>query len=169
MWPGRKPIIRKAHGLCSSFGSRCKSLTKCCTEWGSYLELEPVASVSLFIAVSFLSWRCLWPFISPNIHIQILQAGLLYFSLKNELNEFDKRSKHFLLSDHFINSHSLISWHCMDIVRRKWVAHWNTSFSSMDFLSMKVAGFYEVLLGFKPTSTKKFLKAKFLVLEMYFI
>ena len=39
----------------------------------------------------------------------------------------------------------------------------------MDFLSMKVAGFYEVLLGFKPTSTKKFLKAKFLVLELYFI
>ena len=39
----------------------------------------------------------------------------------------------------------------------------------MDFLSMKVAGFYEVLLRFKPTSTKKFLKAKFLVLEMYFI
>ena len=102
--------------------------------------------------------------------IQILQtAGLLYFFLKNELKEFDKRSKHFLLSDHFIYSHSVISWHCMNIVRRKWVAHWNTSFPSMDLLSIRVAGFYEVLLRFKPMPTKKFLKAKFLVLEMYFI
>ena len=39
----------------------------------------------------------------------------------------------------------------------------------MNFLSMKVAEFHEVLLEFKPMSTKKFLKAKFLVLEMYFI
>ena len=43
----------------------------------------------------------------------------LYIFLKNELREFDKRSKHFLLDDHFINSHNLVSWHCMDIVRRK--------------------------------------------------
>ena len=43
----------------------------------------------------------------------------LYISLKNKLREFDKRSKHFLLGDHFINSHNLISWQCMDIVRRK--------------------------------------------------
>ena len=195
MWPGRKLIVRKAHGLCSSFESTCKFLTKRCTEWGSYLELEPPAWVSLFIAVSFLSYRCLWPsksqypyrvfshdvtaailvsqnnetaamlmsqtnplgvelfsyanafFFSINLRrcrprewkhsIQILQtAGLLYFFLKNELKEFDKRSKHFLLGDHFINSHSVISWHCMDIVRRKWVAHWNTSFPSMDFLSI---------------------------------
>ena len=45
MWPGRKPIVRKAHGLCSSFGSTCRTLTKSCTERGSYLELEPVAWV----------------------------------------------------------------------------------------------------------------------------
>ena len=43
----------------------------------------------------------------------------LCISLKNELREFDKRSRHFLLGDHFINSHNLISWQCMDIVRRK--------------------------------------------------
>ena len=30
-------------------------------------------------------------------------------SIQNELREFDKRSKHFLLGDHFINSHNLIS------------------------------------------------------------
>ena len=30
--------------------------------------------------------------------------------------EFDKRSKHFLLDDHFINSHNLISWQSMVIV-----------------------------------------------------
>ena len=31
----------------------------------------------------------------------------LYISLKNELREFDSRSKNFLLGDHFINSHNL--------------------------------------------------------------
>ena len=43
----------------------------------------------------------------------------LYISLKNKLREFDKRSKHFLFGDHLINSHNLISWHCMDITWRK--------------------------------------------------
>ena len=42
-----------------------------------------------------------------------------YSSLKNVLREFDKRSKHFLVGDHFINSHYLISCQCMDIVGRK--------------------------------------------------
>ena len=37
----------------------------------------------------------------------------------NELREFDKRSRHFPLGDHFINSHNLIPSHCMDIVGRK--------------------------------------------------
>ena len=43
----------------------------------------------------------------------------LYISLKNELREFDKRSKYFLLGDHFINSHNLVSWQCTDIIGRK--------------------------------------------------
>ena len=43
----------------------------------------------------------------------------LYISIKNVLRGFDERSRHFLLSDRFINSHNLISWQCMDIVRRK--------------------------------------------------
>ena len=30
-----------------------------------------------------------------------------YILLKNELREFDKRSRHFYLGDHFINSHNL--------------------------------------------------------------
>ena len=41
-----------------------------------------------------------------------------YISFKNKFREYDKRSKHFHF-DHFINSHNLISWHCMDIIRRK--------------------------------------------------
>ena len=41
--------------------------------------------------------------LGPNIYMQILQTDLYTFSLKNELREFDKRSKHFLLGDHFIN------------------------------------------------------------------
>ena len=37
--------------------------------------------------------------LSPIIHIQILQTGLYTFP-------FGSRSKHFLLGDHFINSHN---------------------------------------------------------------
>ena len=37
---------------------------------------------------------------------------------KNELREFDNRSKHFLFTDHFLNSHNHFSWQHKDIVRR---------------------------------------------------
>ena len=57
--------------------------------------------------------------LSPNIHIQILQTDRHTFPSMNELREFDKRSRHFPLGDHFINSHNLISRYCMDIIRRK--------------------------------------------------
>lgn len=43
----------------------------------------------------------------PNIHIQILKTDLHTF-LYN-LTEFIKRSKHFLFSDHFFDSHNLFS------------------------------------------------------------
>ena len=56
--------------------------------------------------------------LSPNIHIQFLQTDL-YILLKNVLWEHDKRSRYFLIVDHFINSHNLISWQIMDIVKRK--------------------------------------------------
>ena len=55
-----------------------------------------------------------------NIYTYKFSKWSLYISLKNELREFDKRSKHFLWGDHFINSHNLISWNCMDIVRGNW-------------------------------------------------
>ena len=57
--------------------------------------------------------------LSPNIHIQILQTDQHTFPSMNELKKFDKRSRHFPLGDHFINSHNLISRYCMDIIRRK--------------------------------------------------
>ena len=34
-------------------------------------------------------------------------SKLIYISLKNQLREFDNKSRHFLLGDHFINSHNL--------------------------------------------------------------
>ena len=43
----------------------------------------------------------------------------MYFLIKNELREFDKRSSDFLLGDPFINSHNLVSWQIMDIIGRK--------------------------------------------------
>ena len=39
--------------------------------------------------------------LSPNVHVQILQ--ILYISLRNELREFEKRSKQFLFGDQLIN------------------------------------------------------------------
>ena len=45
--------------------------------------------------------------LSPRIHIQILQTDLHTFPLRYELREFDNRSRHFLLGDHFINSRNL--------------------------------------------------------------
>ena len=46
--------------------------------------------------------------LSPNIHIQTLETGLYTIPYKDKLRAFDKRSKYFLLGDHFINSHNLI-------------------------------------------------------------
>ena len=44
---------------------------------------------------------------SPNLS--------LYISLKNELREFDKRSRYFLSCDHFINSHLLTVYgYCLE-------------------------------------------------------
>ena len=64
-----------------------------------------------------------WPFInplSPNIISHTNSPNWsLYIFVKNKLREFDNRSRHFLCGDHFINSHNLISWQCMDIMRRK--------------------------------------------------
>ena len=42
-----------------------------------------------------------------------------YICLKSQLREFDKGSKHFFFGDHFINSHNILSWWCIDSVRRK--------------------------------------------------
>ena len=70
-------------------------------------------NISRLITIHFLN-----P-LSPNVHIQILQTGLYTIPFKDKLREFDKRSKYFLLGDHFINSHNLISSQCMDMVRRK--------------------------------------------------
>ena len=57
--------------------------------------------------------------LSPNVHIHIYPNWSVYISLKNQLRELHKRSKHFLFSDHFIISHNLISWKGMDIIGRK--------------------------------------------------
>ena len=48
------------------------------------------------------------PFKPQNPHSNSPNRSL-YISLKKKLRESDKRSKHFLFSDHFINSHNLIS------------------------------------------------------------
>ena len=42
-----------------------------------------------------------------------------YISLNNKLREFGRRSKHFLLGDHIMNSHNYFSWQHTDIVRGK--------------------------------------------------
>ena len=47
--------------------------------------------------------------LSPNIHIQILQTDLYTFPLRIICENLIKDQGHFLLGDHFINSHNLIS------------------------------------------------------------
>ena len=61
-----------------------------------------------------------WPFKPQYPHTNSPNWSQ-YISLKNTLREFHKKSRHFLFGDHFINSHNLISWQCMDIVRRKFM------------------------------------------------
>ena len=70
-----------------------------------------------YIQTSFTVDWTIKPF-KPNIHIQFLQTDL-YILLKNVLREYDKRSRYLLIVDHFTNSHNLISWQIMDIVKRK--------------------------------------------------
>ena len=80
--------------------------------WGRKTTLSNHLKFRLMMSSTYLPFKSQYPHTnSPNCS--------LYISLKNELREFDKRSKHFLLGDHFINSHNLVSWQCMDIVRRK--------------------------------------------------
>ena len=43
----------------------------------------------------------------PNIYIKNSPDASPYISLKNELREFDKRSKHSLFGDQFITYHNL--------------------------------------------------------------
>ena len=74
--------------------------------------------ISTYIFSRLIIIHLLTP-LTPNIHIEIIQTGLYTIPYKDKLREFDKRSKHFLLGDHFTNSYNLISWQCMDIVRRK--------------------------------------------------
>ena len=95
----------------------------------------------------------------------------------NESREFDKRSRHFPLGDHFINSYNLISWHCMDIVRRKltlvtigtwrvkrWIHAWEGSSSkSYQFCSWR--SWATFLLGF-PSRLKYFQLLKYNVNDM---
>ena len=49
-----------------------------------------------------------YPFKSQYPHTDSSNWSL-YISLKNGLREFNERSRFFLIGDHFINSHSIIS------------------------------------------------------------
>ena len=53
--------------------------------------------------------------LSANIHIQILQTHIL----QELVERIWEKIKAFFSDDHFINSHNLISWQSMDIVKRK--------------------------------------------------
>ena len=60
-----------------------------------------LAPLNFLKTLPFMAAHAFIP-LSPNIHIQILQTDLYIYFLKDELREFDKRSKNFLLGDHFI-------------------------------------------------------------------
>ena len=79
----------------------------------------PGEGLYIFSKFNLLNTETINP-LSPNIHIQILQNWSPNISFMNELREFDKRSRHFPLGDHFTNSHNLISWHCVISLGEIW-------------------------------------------------
>ena len=89
-----------------------------CDEAGSRFRLFTARQFSSFHFNCKYPGLCSYPFNSQYPHTNSLNLPL-YITLKNELREFDKRSKHFFLSHHFINSHNLISWQYTDIIGRK--------------------------------------------------
>ena len=68
--------------------------------------------------LSSIVWTPVYPFKPQYTHTNSPNWSP-YISFMNELREFDKRLRHFPLGDHFFNSHNLLSWHCMVIIRRK--------------------------------------------------
>ena len=100
----------------------------------NFLSIRIVLSffyLPIFYSEKFLTWIWRLPFavyvklklsinpLSPNIHMQILQTDLHTFPSRISWENLIKDQGIFPLGDHFINSRNLISWHCMDIVRRK--------------------------------------------------
>ena len=80
-------------------------------------EVSDVPCTGEFVS---LLWRLetVWPFLEyiksqtfkPQYPHTNSPNWSLYISLRNKLREFGRRSKHFLLGDHFINSHNHFSW-----------------------------------------------------------
>ena len=95
--------------------------------WGLYLMYTFSFLFHIFLCLFHTShntpktWTklCIINPLSPNIHIQILQTDLYTCPSWMSWENLIKDEKHFPSGDHFINSHNLISWCCMDIVRRK--------------------------------------------------
>ena len=59
--------------------------------------------------------------LSPKIQVQILQSDLHTFPIRISWENLMKDQGIFLFSDHFINSHNLSSWKCVDNVRRNFM------------------------------------------------
>ena len=57
-----------------------------------------------------------WPIIIGTLKFSKLMS--INF-LKRLVREFEKRSEHFPLGDHFVNSHNHFPWLCIDFVGRK--------------------------------------------------
>ena len=86
--------------------------------WQFSEEVQSLQKIYKDILMTFEHPQAIEPFKPQYPHTNSPNWSL-YISLKNELREFDKRSKYLLLGDHLINSHNLISWQRMDVVRRK--------------------------------------------------
>ena len=78
-----------------------------CDEAASRFRLYTARQFSSFHFNCKYSGLCSYPFNSQYPRTNSPNWPL-YITLKNELREFDKRSKYFLLGDHFINSHNQI-------------------------------------------------------------
>ena len=137
---GREPTVNSALKTRHLWGLNPGPHFKCISReiWGRTCEIKPtnqplISYLILFVMIChiFCTFYCLkYPFkyrqtplyghplnpLSPNIQVQILQSDLHTFPLRIS---WGKGQGIFLFSDHFINSPNLISWKCMDNVKRK--------------------------------------------------
>ena len=115
--------------------SHLKSLIHQQTQKVKYISAQSMLQVNFHFRLKFFQ-----PF-KPQYQHTNSPNWSLYISLKNELREFDKRSKHFLFSDHVSHCQQQQSYSGLRSPRRSnstyfWNDSWVQTFHSLITLSL---------------------------------